>query len=207
MWTPTEICSTPNHIKKPGFDACVLDCRAGITSTWPIAPICAPFTPSPAQVHTTTHCKFYWEQHLGTATPKAGPARLLSNSTFTCGTREKKINKKYWNTKVVYAYSSVSICGGSMWWIYRKWRRSCDPMGARMRNRKLGFPPFPPVLFFPVLFFLAYFFTVLFFPILFSHTFFPRTLFSYYCSSTVVQVPWLPVTPKGWKGVRMRNRK
>lgn len=82
--------NTEPHTKKNGIHACVLDCRVGITSTEPIALICAPCTLSAAQVHTTTHCMYYREQPLGPAPPKADPARLLTNSTFTCGTREKK---------------------------------------------------------------------------------------------------------------------
>ena len=53
-----------------------------------------------------------------------------------------------------------------------------------------------------------------FVPVHFFSYFFPRfpALYSYYCSSTVVQVPWLPVseghvTPKRWQGVRMRNQR
>ena len=55
-------------------------------------------------------------------------------------------------------------------------------------------------------------FSPYFFHILFFFFGFPR-FFSYYDSSTVVQVLWLlevtkgHVTPKGWKDVPMRNRK
>lgn len=116
MWTATEICSTPKHINKNGIDACVLDCRVGITSTGPIAPICAPCTLAAAQEHTTTHCMYYREQPLDPAPLKADPARLLTNSTFTCGTREKRINKTYWNTNTNHEQKKY-IREIHVWWL------------------------------------------------------------------------------------------
>ena len=87
-----------------------------------------------------------------------------------------------------------------------------------MRIRKLGFPALSSV---SRTFFRKYGlrmpgFSSSFLPVLFPTYFFPSSIpavFSYYNSSTVVQVPWLPevneghVTPKGWKGVPMHNRK
>ena len=82
------------------------------------------------------------------------------------------------------------------------------PVSRTFGSMFLACPNFPPCFLplpfsrtFVFVFFSPYFF--LWFP----------ALFSYYNSSTVVQVPWLPevtkghVTPKGWKCVSIGNRK